>query len=264
MKSSYLFYILPIVILIQTSCRSVKDITMFQELNDDPSMVYTAPPAPRLQIKPFDNLYISVLTLDPEVNKILNPNVQQEGNSSGTAQNFGFPVSQYINGYRVSADSLITLPILGDINLVGLTLGEAHEHLKMRANEFLKEPEIQVKFLNYRVNISGEIRTPGIYYNYEGNLNMLDAIGMANGITEFADLKNVIVKRQNESNFVTHKVDLTNNSIYSSDVFYLQPNDLVYIPPSDLKRRSVNSDTYAKFLGTISTLLVAAALILRF
>jgi polysaccharide export outer membrane protein len=134
----------------------------------------------------------------------------------------------------------------------------------MRANEFLKEPEIQVKFLNYRVNISGEIRTPGIYYNYEGNLNMLDAIGMANGITEFADLKNVIVKRQNESNFVTHKVDLTNNSIYSSDVFYLQPNDLVYIPPSDLKRRSVNSDTYAKFLGTISTLLVAAALILRF
>lgn len=263
MKGTYVFYVLFFVMLIQTSCRSTKDITMFQELYDDSKIVYTAPPPPNIKINLFDNLYISVLTLDPEVNKILNPNVQQEGNSSGTAQNFGYPVSQYINGYRISSDSLITLPILGKINLVGLSLEEAHEHLKIRANEFLKEPQIQVKFLNYRVNVSGEIRNPGIYYNYEGNLNLLDAIGMANGITEFADLSNVIVKRQNERDFTSHKVNLTDNSVYSSEVFYLQPNDLIYIPPSDLKRRSANSDTYTKFLGTISTILVAAALILR-
>ena len=132
--------------------------------------------------------------------------------------------------------------------------------IKERAQEVLKEPDIQVKLLNYRVNVSGEIRVPGMYYNYEGRISLLDAVSMAQGITEYADLKNVTVKRQVENNFYTYKINLTDNSIYNTDVYYLQPNDLVYIPPSNLKRRSTNSDTYGKFLGTISALLVALAL----
>jgi len=115
-----------------------------------------------------------------------------------------------------------------------------------------------VKFLNYRINLSGEIKNPGLYYNYEGNLNLLDAIAMANGISDFADIKNIVVKRQNMNRFDSYKVNLTDNSIYTSEVFYLQPNDLVYVPPSSFKRRAANSDTYGRLLGTISVLLLTA------
>jgi polysaccharide biosynthesis/export protein len=264
MKKSYLFYLSVLVLFIQFSCRTTKDILMFQETEKDSAKFYIPTLPKEHKINLFDNLYISVLTLDPEVNKVLNSGNQGESSSSGTVSNYGNQVGQYINGYRVAADSLITLPILGDINFVGLNLNEAQERLKKKAEEFLKEPTVQVKFLNYRINMSGEIRSPGLYYNYEGSINMLDAISLANGITEFADLKNVTVKRQEENRILTHKIDLTNNSVYTSDVFYLQPNDLVYIPPSNLKRRSANSDTYGKLLGTISTLLVAVALYLRF
>ena len=264
MKKYYLFYILFFIIFIQTSCISTKDILMFQDLEKDTPGYNAPPPPPEYKIKPFDNLYISVTTLDPEVNLILNPYKSGTGSSSGTAQNFGNPSSQYINGYIVSPDSTVTVPILGKINFVGLSLEEAQLHLKTRAEEYLKDPVVQVKILNYRVNITGEIRSPGLYYNYEGSLNILNAIGMASGITDFADLKNVVVKRQVENRFYTHKVDLTDNSVYASEVFYLQPNDLIYIPPSGLKRRSFNSDTYGKLLATISTLLVAAAFILKF
>ncbi len=72
----------------------------------------------------------SVATLDPEVNSILNPYKSGSGSSSGTSQNFGNPSSQYINGYIVSPDSTVTVPILGKINFVGLNLEEAQEHLK--------------------------------------------------------------------------------------------------------------------------------------
>jgi polysaccharide export outer membrane protein len=161
------------------------------------------------------------------------------------------------------SDSTITLPILGKINFVGLTLEEAREHLRIKAEEFLKEPTVEVKFLNYRVNLSGEVRSPGLYYNYEGNLNLLDAISMANGISDYADVGKVVVKRMNGDSFDTYKVNLTDNSVFSSDVFYLKPNDLVYVPPSNFKRRSANSDTYGRFLGTISVLLLTASFIIR-
>lgn len=236
---------------------------MFQELEKVGAPFYNPPPAPELKIKPFDNLYISILTLDPEVNKILNPNLMGNSYFSGTSQLFGEPTSRYINGYRIAADSTVLLPMLGKINVVGLSLSEARDRIENRAIEFLKEPEIQVKFLNFRVNVSGEIKVPGIYYNYEGTLNILDAISLANGITDFADLRNVVIKRYEDNRIYTFNVDLTNNEIFKSEVFYMRPNDIIYIPPGSLKRRSANSDTYSRLLSTISTLLVAAALFLK-
>lgn len=262
MKRTLIFSLFAVVILILSSCYSTKKIQMFQESENDTREVYIPPAPPPLKIKPFDNLYISIKTLDEEVNRIFNPsNTTGSGYSSGTSANYGDPTSRYINGYRVSQDSMITLPILGKINFGGLSLEEAKERLEIRAEEFLKEPTVQVKFLNYKVNLSGEIRTPGVYYNYEGSLNIYDAISMANGITDFADLENVVIKRQNNSGIYTHNVDLTDNSVYASEVYYLQPDDIVYIPPDHLKRTRENSDNYGRFLSTISTVIVAVAFI---
>ena len=263
MNKYKVFYISLLFLIIQTSCTTTKEILMFQESENNPVNI-SIPPSPEFKVKPFDNLYISISTLDPEVNRIFNPSNVGQGFSSGTSSNFGDPASQYINGYRVTADSIISLPILGDINLVGLTLEKAEERVKLKAEEYLKEPSVKVKYLNYKINMIGEIRSPGTFFNYEGSINILEAISRTSGITDFADLKNVIVKRKVENNIFTYKIDLTNNSVYTSEVFYLQPDDLVYIPPSMLKRRSVNSDTYGRLLGTISTLLVAAAFFLRF
>ena len=247
----------------QLSCTSTKEIRMFQDSDKNLSRISIPLTPVDHKIKPFDNLYLSILTLDPEVNKIFNPSKMGDGYASGTDQMYGSPTSQYINGYRVASDSTITLPILGKINLVGLNLEEAQERVKIIAEEYIKEPVVQVKYLNFWVNVAGEIKNPGIYYNYEGNLNILDAIGRANGITDFADLTNVEVKRQSENIIHTHKLDFTSNSVYTSEAFYLQPNDMVYIPPSNLKRRVFNSDTYGRFLGTISVLLLSATLILN-
>jgi polysaccharide export outer membrane protein len=264
MKKALIFILFSVAVIILSSCSSTKNIKMFQETEKDLQVIYSPLPPPEIRIKPFDNLFISIKTLDEEVNRIFNPSNVGQGFSTGTSSYYGEPTSRYINGYLVAADSLVTLPILGKINFVGLNLEEAKVKLKIRAEEFLREPTVEVKFLNYRINLSGEVRTPGVYYNYEGNLNIFDALSMANGITDFADLRNVIIKRQGlDSKVYTYEVNLTNNSIYSSEVFYLMPNDLIYIPPDALKRRRENSDTYGRFLSTISTLIVAVAFFLN-
>ncbi|WP_319590288.1 polysaccharide biosynthesis/export family protein [uncultured Draconibacterium sp.] len=262
MKHTHLLIFL--AMLLFTSCVSTRDITMFREKKDLNTYYDIPTSVPDHRIQPFDNLYLSVLTLDPEVNKLFNPSLEGSGIASGTQQMYGSRSSQYINGYMVSEEGTINLPIMGEINLEGLTLHEAQVRLKERATEYLKEPTVQVKFLNYKVNIIGEVVNPGIYYNYEGTITLLDALSMANGITTFANIEDVVVKRTDKADrVITLNVNLNDNSIYSSEAYFLQPNDVIYIPPSKLKRRSERSDTYTQILSTISTIVVAVALVVN-
>lgn len=260
MKKKILFYLL-IIALIQTSCRSIKDIKMFQELSVQKPFYEPDKPVEH-KIKPFDNLYINIQTLDPEVNQLFNPSSSGGGLYSGTYQLYGSPSSMYINGYQVKPDSTVQIPIIGKMNFVGLSLEQAQEKLKQKAEIYLKDPNVQVKLLNYRVNVLGEVRAPGMYYNYEGNLSIFDAISMANGISDYSDLRHVLVKRQEDGKVYTYNVNLTDNSIFYSDTYYLKPNDIIYIPPSKLKRRGENSASYSRFLSTISTFVVVAAFFL--
>ena len=260
MKKTSFWYILFVLVIIQTSCRSTKDITMYQSERKGVAELNAIEKAAEHKIQPFDNLYLSVLTLDPEVNQLFNPSVSGNGFMSGTQQMYGSPESMYINGYQVAANGTVNLPILGEIFLAGLNLEQARDSLKARAEVYLKEPTVQVKLLNYKINIAGEVKLPGIYYNYEGSLNIVEALSLAGGITNYANLRNVKVVRQFENQNKTIDVDLTNKSMYDSEVYFLYPNDMVYVPPGKLKRKQENSSTYSLILSTISTILVAVAL----
>ena len=260
-KSTESAFIFIIIILIFSSCRSSKDLTMFQDLQNNVTLYDIPGDAPEYRIKPFDNLYLSILTLEPEVNQLFNPSTGGSGVVSGTQQMYGDRASQYINGYMVAEDGTINVPILGNVLVAGLNLAQAQDTVRKRAEIYLREPNVKVKVLNFKVNVMGEVSSPGLYYNYEGNLNILDAIGMANGISNYANLRDVLVIRHNADATETFNLDLTDKSVYMSDVFYLQPNDVVYIRPNEYKRSRENSTVYSLVLSTISTLMVAATVI---
>ncbi len=261
MKTKSIFYFLTFTIFFQTSCTSTKDIRMFQDLHKKNTISNNSTPPPKHIIKPYDNLYVSILTLDPNVNILFNPSGGGETSAGNTQYMYGTPASQYINGYRVNREGLITLPILGEIQLTDLSLNEAEEKIKTKAKEYLKEPSVHIKLLNYKVDILGEVNSPNNYYNYEETLNIFEAIGLASGITLYADLKNVIINREIDNKTYTYKVDLTNSDIYKSEVFYLQPNDMVYIPPTKLKSRNTDNSTISILLTTITTALAVFAVI---
>jgi polysaccharide export outer membrane protein len=184
---------------------------------------------------------------------MLNPGSSGGGNLN-TSQIFGSGVGQYINGYQVATDSTISIPILGNLKVAGLTRADAEDLLQKKAEEYLKDPSVQVKLLNYKLNVLGEVNSPGVLYNYEGSINIIDALAMSGGITKFANLKQIVVNRQIDNVMNSYKVDLTNNNLYKSNVFYLQPNDVVYVPPSKLVMRSENVGNYSIFLSTITSL----------
>jgi len=262
MKKSLFFYLLLIIAVFLSSCSSTKDFVLLQETERYNAQDEISSSIPQIKIKPNDNLFLSILTLDPEVNKLFNPNVGD--GMTGSSQSFETPSGQYINGYRVNDDGIVTLPILGEIHFAGLSLTEAENRLKNKAMVYLKNPTVQVKFLNFKINIIGEVISPGMYYNYEGYVNVLEAISMADGMTDYANIKNVMVKRNVNNKIKTYKLNLADRSVYNSEVFYLQPNDMIYIPPSKLRSKKENKETYSQVLSTLSTLMVAIALVLKF
>ena len=139
MKKLQLFYLI-LFILLSVSCQNTKNITMFQDITEDMNMIGIPGKSPEYIIKPFDNLYVNILTMDPEVNQLFNMNAG--GATSGTSQNYGDQTSQYINGFMVNRDGFIVLPVLGEVNLVGLNLEEARNSIKERAEEFLDRKSV--------------------------------------------------------------------------------------------------------------------------
>ncbi len=255
MKKTIFFPIILLGVLLLSSCKLPRDLVYFQDLANNQTLFGSSVKVPYYKIRPFDNLYINIQTLDTDVNQLFNPS---QGNNffSGTQQMYGDLSSQYINGYLVEADGTISFPIIGIITVSGLTLIEAQNRIKARAMEYLKEPMVKVKILSFKVNVTGEVRNPGLYYNYQGKINVLEAISMAGGITDFAKIDNVVVIRQGKFNTHTHTLDFTSKSVFESDAFYLQPNDLVYIPPRPSKNTQINASTYSLGLSAISTILI--------
>jgi polysaccharide export outer membrane protein len=106
------------------------------------------------------------------------------------------------------------------------------------------------------VSVLGEVRTPGVYYNYNNTLTVLEAIGMAGGTTDYSKLTHVMVVRQTESKVHPYMLDLTSKDILYSEAFYLKANDVVVIRPQKLKNVRLNASYYTLGISSISTILL--------
>jgi polysaccharide export outer membrane protein len=211
--------------------------------------------APVYKVKINDNLYVDIQSLSPEVNMLFNPS-NNEGNGSNTFHNYGTVTTQYINGYQVDLNGYITLPLLGKFKLAGLTLEECKALVQKKTNEFIKDGNVKLRLLSYKLTVLGEVKHPGVYYNYNASITVLEAISMASGISDYAHVKDVLVVRPTDKGSKSYRLDLTDKKFMSSQAFYLLPNDIVYVQPDKYKSVKVNSTFYSLILSSVSTLIL--------
>lgn len=237
------------------SCRSNKDLSYLRDIEGQKNHLSALQSAPAYKIEAKDNLYISIVSSNAELNKIYNP--AQAGNSQaiGTQLYEGL-ASQYINGYEVDAQGYVTLPLIGKINVLGKTINEAEINIQERAGEFFKEVTAKVRLLNYKITVMGEVENPGVYYNYNYEFTIFDAISMANGITDYANLEKVKVLRPGKDGNIAYEINLNSQSAIASEVYFLQPNDVVFVQPAKYKNVQFRTPIYLAFLTTVSTFLL--------
>ena len=195
------------IILSFFSCSTKKNLTYFRDVEGEIIEKGLPVPPPDHIIKANDNLFISVKTINPEINELFSNN--SGGNSSISNERFQSLAEQYIYGYQVDSRGKVFLPIMGEVHLAGLTLAGAQNEIMRKAGEYLKDANIQVKLLNFKISILGEVNNPGVFYNYNNTLTILEAISMAGGSTEYGELRNILVMREVPQGTKTYHLDLT-------------------------------------------------------
>lgn len=125
---------------------------------------------------------------------------------------------------RVSGDGRIVLPLLGVLEIKGLTAKQTEELITARlADGYLKNPRVSIYITRYRnIYVSGEVRQPG-GYPYEDGLTVLKAATLAGGFTDKASTGRIKIKRMKGKEEETIPVELEDPVL---------PDDIIVVPQS--------------------------------
>lgn len=215
-----------------TSC-SKRNLTYLDNLPEQAVYIEKVETISPLKIKPDDLLRITVHSLNPDANALFNRGVIPSSlESEGDTQSSGIQVQ----GYLVSREGYIDFPILGKINVGGLTKEEVKEKLISLLEEYLKNPTVNIRFMNYQITIIGEVNRPSVLTIQSERVNILEALGMAGDMTAYGKRENVLIIREEEGTRTMARVNLNHKEVLNSPYFYLQQNDIIYIEPTKSKR----------------------------
>lgn len=234
------------------SCRSTRNMKYLQDLYDNDLKQGVPAKTPEYLIKTNDNLYVDVQSMNQEVSQLFSPS-KSSSVSGGTQSEFGNVSSQYLNGYQVNQKGIILLPVIGEVHVADMTLQSAKDVIQKRVDEYFKDATVKVKILTYKITVLGEVRRPGVYYNYDKGITILEALGMANGTTEFSNIRKVLVVRTTATGNKSYRLDLTEKSMMTSEAFHLLPNDVLYIEPDKYINQGLNTTLFSMALSAIST-----------
>ena len=244
-----------------SSCLSYREMVNFQDgaaLGRDGGEII--PPIPPLTVQRDDQLQVTINSYNQEealrFNIVSNQSqVQLSAQGSNTAT-LADPL-----GYRVDSRGQIELPVIGRITVAGHTLEQIRDSVNARvtATGYLKDLSVQVRFLSFRVTILGEVNSPGTYTIPSQKINVLEALGMARDVTMFSRRDNILVVREEEGKRLYGRINLKSKDLFSSQYYYLKPNDILYVEPHKSKVLSA-PDPASRYLGIVLGIATLATL----
>lgn len=257
---------LTLMVLAAVSCSTPKEISYFQDLQPGVTELAITDPV-EIKVRPKDKLSILINAQDQKLTNMFNLPIvsqqigQESTGSSGTIRG--------VSGYTVDTDGYINFPVLGKIKVEGMTREQIAEYLtgQLKEQELIKDPVVTVEFMNLGVSVLGEVNRPGRISINRDNLTILDALSEAGDLTIFGKRKKVLVLRQENGKQRVYGINLCSaDQLYTSPVYYLQQNDVVYVEPNDTKSRqsTVNGNTVrsTSFWISLASLITSIAVLI--
>lgn len=240
--------------LIFTSCGSSKDVVYFQNVENiynhtNDSSEY------QIRIIPNDNLLITVSAINPQAAEVFNAVKFDRSMSSQSLE---------WQGYLVDQQGNINFPVIGSIHVGGLTKSEAVDLLRNKISRYIEDPVVNIRFLNYKITVLGEVNRPGVYSVSDEKITLPQALGLAGDMTIYGARKDVLICREVNGEKQFHRIDMTSPDVFQSPYYFLQQHDVVYVQPNNTKS---GSSTYNQNLpllvSLISVVITAIALFVR-
>jgi polysaccharide export outer membrane protein len=235
-----------------TSCLSYREMVNFQDgesLGRNGADII--PPVPPLTVRADDLLQVTVNSYNQEEALRFNI-VSSQSQVQLSAQGTNTATLADPLGYRVDSRGMIELPVIGEVNVNGRTLEQIRDTVRARvaATGYLKDINVQVRFLSFKVTILGEVNSPGTYTIPSQKINVLEALGMAKDVTMFSRRDNILVVREEEGQRMYGRINLKSKELFSSPFYYLKPNDVLYVEPHKSKVLSA-PDPASRYLGIV-------------
>lgn len=165
-------------------------------------------------------------------------------------------------GYLVDNEGFIYFPVIGKLYIKGMTLAQLRADLEKRLLTYLAEPLVSIKQLNFNVTVLGEVKSPGQYTSPSDKITILQALGLAGDMTDYGNRTNVKLIREEEGVSKTYTIDFTDKNITSSPYYYMQQNDVLYVEPDMIKKKSANIDPNRGLVFQIGGIALGVASIL--
>ena len=247
------FFLVSGLFLVLMSCSSKKSLAYLQQGSSDSTMIVAAQELYDARIKPKDLLTITVNTFDRDASVPFNlmfpsgsamPPVNANGENS-------------LQKYLVDNDGNIDFPVLGKVKVSNMTKNQVEAYLKEQLRPYLKEePLINVRMVNYKISVLGEVNRPNTYTITNEKVNVLEALALAGDLTIYGKRDNVKLMRESvEGKREVVILDLTDQNLIHSPYFYLQQNDVLYVEPNKTRMRN---SKYSALTGQILTGVTAA------
>ena len=235
-------------ILLLQSCVSKKEMLYLQDL---PSYNNTEVTYNNHTLQVDDILKISVGALMPEAALPYN-NV-----TAGSVVANNIDVMK-IDGYLVSQNHTINFPVLGELSVKDKTTQDLENDIKKLLFDggYLINPSVNVRLLNAKVTILGEVNNPGTFSFTENNISFLQALGLAGDLTINGSREDLVVLRRLDGLQTTERINLTSSSWLSGPYQMVKPNDVIIVNPNSAKLKT------AGYVGNVSTILGITSLLL--
>jgi len=253
-------FIAILIIMASTSCTNLKKLQYLQEPIDTArlnKMTFIEP-----VIQKGDLLNIIVYSDNPTATALYNQpiaTVSAAGGQGGVGSQGAGQLSSA--GYLVDKAGNIQFQGLGTIHVDGFTKKQLSDTLDVRLKPFLQNPYYNIRFLNYKVTVIGDVNKPSVYSIPSEQVNILEVLALAGDLTITANRKNVLVIREQNGKRDFGRIDLTNPDLFNSPFYQLKQNDIVYVDLTKQKAAALN-EASLRYITFATSILSAVALII--
>jgi polysaccharide export outer membrane protein len=243
-------YLIAIITLFSflSSCVTQRKVEYLQDKNKN-VRAYDEAEFPDYKLKPNDELYIQINSLDEGAANVFSNAASQQSYSTGSMSPYGASLSSY----SVDKDGFLLLPVIGNVQVKDKTLAEVSLIIKDSLNNILSQPIVSVKLVNRFISVLGEVTNPGHFSYSQDKLSIYDAIGLAGDITDYGNRNKIILVRNENRENIRITLDLTKADILASGYYNLRPNDIVYVKPLRNKFWGMRQFPFTILFSTITT-----------
>lgn len=240
-----------LILFLLFSCAQKKDYVYYQNIDTLSNSEMNA--SYEIKIQADDLLTIIVSADDPETALPFNLSTISVPLANSSTLAYG---QQTMQSYLVDVNGTIDFPVLGKLKVVGLTKTELHQLLEAKVAKYIKNPIINIRIVNFKIAIQGEVTLPGTYSISSDRVTLIEALSMAKDLTIYGKRDNILIIRDVNGVKSYNRVDITKADFINSPFYYLSQNDVVYVEPNKTRINGAAVGANTNVIISITSLVI--------